>query len=149
METITYLNITTVCILTWYALDSNNKYQTIITNISVGITFVQLLLVIFYHILKYVTSKLYSRILESPTIKEVNERLIPREKKKFDDKPIPADGDIHQSNELLDMIDRHVNINDYNIPQVRLRPSKPAQSVVELPKPYVAPLSLPPLEETK
>ena len=151
METITYFNVTAVSILTWYALDSNNKYQPIITNISVGITFIQLLLVVFYHTLKYLTSKLYSRIQETSTIKKVNERLIPSEMKKFDYKPIPADDDIHQFNELVDMIDRPVNTNDYNVPQVRPRPTKPTvtQSEVELPKPYLAPPPPPPLEEIK
>ena len=151
METITYFNVTAVSILTWYALDSNNKYQPIIINISVGITFIQLLLVVFYHTLKYLTSKLYSRIQETSTIKKVNERLIPSEMKKFDYKPIPADDDIHQFNELVDMIDRPVNTNDYNVPQVRPRPTKPTvtQSEVELPKPYLAPPPPPPLEEIK
>ena len=151
METVAYFNVIAVSILTWYVLDSNNKHQPIITNISVGITFVQLLMVVFYHTLKYLTSKLYSRIQETPTIKNVNKRLIPREKKKFDHKPTPADDDIHQFNELLDMIDRPVNTNDYNVPQVRSRPTKPAvtQSEVELPKPYLAPPPPPPLEEIK
>ena len=148
-EMITYFNIIAVSVLTWYAFDLNHKSQLIIINISVGITFIQLLLVVFYHILKYLTSKLYSRIQELSTIKKMNERLIPREKKKFDDKPIPADGDIHQFNELVDMIDRPVNTNDYNVPQVRPRPAKPTvtKSEVELPKPYLAPPPPPPLEE--
>ena len=151
METITYFNVTAVSILTWYALDSKNESQTIFTNISVGITFIHFLLVVFYHTIKYLTSKLYSRIQETPNIKKMNARLIPREKNKFDDKPIPADGDIHQFNELLDMIDRPVNTNDYNIPQVRPRPAEPTvtKSVVELPKPYLAPPPPPPLEEIK
>ena len=151
METIAYFNVIAVSILTWYALDSNNKHQPIITNISAGITFVQLLMVVFYHTLKYLTSKVYSRIQETPTIKKVNKRLIQREKKKFDDKPIPADNDIHQFNELVDMIDRPVNTNDYNVPQVRPRPTKSTvtQSEVELPKPYLAPPPPPPLEEIK
>ena len=79
------------------------------------------------------TSTLYSRIEETPAIKKLNERLIPRAEKEFDDRPLPADGDIHQFNELVDMIDRPVNTNDYNIPQVKLRPAKPTQSEVELP----------------
>ena len=151
METVTYFNVTAVSILTWYALDSNNKYQPMITNISVGIIFIQLLLVVFYHTLKYLTSKLYFRIQETSTIKKVNERLISKEKKKFDDKPIPADDDIHQFNELVDMIDRPVNTNDYNVSQVRPRPTKPtvSKSEVELPKPYLAPPPPPPLEEIK
>ena len=139
MESITYFNVIAVSILTWYALDSNNKYQTIITNISVGITFNQLLLVVFYHTLKYLTSKLYSRIQETLTIKKVNERLLRREKKEFNYKPIPADGGNHHFNELLDMIDRPVNTNDYNSAQVKPRPSKHTHSEVELPKPYLAP----------
>ena len=41
----------------------------------------------------------------------------------------PPDDDIHQFNELLDMIDRPVNTNDYNKQQ---KPVKPAQTVVEV-----------------
>ena len=44
------------------------------------------------------------------------------------------------------MIDRPVNTNDYNIPQVQPEPAEPTQSVVELPKPQLAPATPPPLE---
>ena len=48
--------------------------------------------------------------------------------------PPPGD-DIHQFNELLDMIDRPVNTYDYNVPIKQQEPVKPTQSVVEVHQP--------------
>ena len=146
METITYFNINAVSVLTWYALEFNNNYQAIITNISVGITFFQLLIVILYHTLQNLCTNLYSRVQDTSAVKKLNEK---RKQKNLKKKRIPADVDIHQFNKLLDMIDRPVNTNDYNIPQVKPRPVKPTQSVVELPKQNQASPSPPPLEEIR
>ena len=55
------------------------------------------------------------------------------------------DNDIHHFHALLDMIDRPVDTNDYNVPQVKQKPVEPTMSVVELPKPHLAPQ--PQLEE--
>ena len=53
----------------------------------------------------------------------------------------PPDDDIHRLNELLDIIDRPVNTNDYKVEQ---KPVEPTQSVVEVHQPY---LTLPDPEE--
>ena len=50
----------------------------------------------------------------------------------------PPDDDIHRFNELLDMIDRPVNTNDYKVPH-KQKPVKPTQSVVEVHHPYLTP----------
>ena len=65
METITYFNLTIVSGVTWYLIDSDKNYQKIITNISTGITFVQLLLVICYHVFRYANHKFYTRIFKT------------------------------------------------------------------------------------
>ena len=44
----------------------------------------------------------------------------------------PLDDDIHRFNELVDVIDRPVNTQDYNVP---VEPVKPTQSVVEVHQP--------------
>ena len=52
IETLTYFNIMTLTIFTWYSIDADTN-QTIITNISVSVTFIQLAIVILYHLYKH------------------------------------------------------------------------------------------------
>ena len=131
METFTYFNIITLSIFAWYTFDTNIN-QAAVTNISVGITFIQLLVVISYHTCKYTNRKMFSRI------QKFAEKLRPRKPKIVDHQP-PPDNDIHQFHKLLDMIDRPINTDDYNIPQVNPQPVEPTYSVVEIPKPHGAP----------
>ena len=148
METITYFNIIVVSNITWYMLDSDTKHQNIITNISVAITFIQLLLIISYHAFRYANQKVYTKLSEKTFYKKGIKKLTPQKKTKIhlEHGPIPADNDIHQFHELLDMIDHPVNTKDYRVEE---KPVEPTKSVVELPKPYLAPPPPPPLEEIK
>ena len=52
---------------------------------------------------------------------------------------LPPDDDIHRFNELLDIIDRSVNTDDYRVPLLRQRPVDPTRSVVEVHQPYLPP----------
>ena len=61
METLTYFNIITLSIFTWYTIDADTN-QTAITNASVGITFIQLTAVILYHAYKHTNQKLSIKI---------------------------------------------------------------------------------------
>ena len=144
METFTYFNIITLSIFTWYTFDTDNNGAAV-TNTSVGITFIQLLLVISYHVYKYTLSnyKVFSRMQKTAICKKLKQR----KQKRINHEP-PSDNNIHRFHELLDMIDRPVNTNDYNIPQVRPKPVEPTYSVVEIPKPHLEPPP-PPLEEIK
>ena len=127
METFTYFNIIALSVFTWYTLDANTD-QSAVTNISVGITFVQLLLVISYHVYKYTNHKLFLRIQEIQTglSKEVDKKLKAVKKDRRYHQPKPTDNDINQHHELLEMADRPANTKS----------NKPTQSVVELPKPH-------------
>ena len=49
---------------------------------------------------------------------------------------MPADDEDHRFHELLDIIDRPVNTNDYNVPVKR---AEPTCSVVEVHEPHVTP----------
>ena len=51
----------------------------------------------------------------------------------------PPDDDIHRFNELLDMIDRPVNTNDYTMSTKQLKPLKPTQTVVKVHQPQMVP----------
>ena len=152
MEIITYFNIVALSIFTWFLFDTK-KSQTVVTNISVGIIFTQLLVVIIYHTCRYANSKAFQRIQNTTIYKKLNEKMKPTSSKKskeHDQPPPPDDTDIHQFYELLDMIDRPVNTSDYeSITPVdqEPKPVKPTQSVVELPKPHQPPSSS--MEDTK
>ena len=75
--------------------------------------------------------------------------MLLKRQKRIHHKQVPADEDIRQFHELLDMIDRPINTNDYNIPQVEPKPVEPTQSVVEPPKSLFVPATPPPLEAIK
>ena len=139
METLTYFNIMALSIFTWYTIDADTN-QTAVTNISVGITFIQLIAVIIYHVCKYTNQKLFSVIQGSAISIKVKEKLIRKKQKRVYHKPVPADEDIHQFYELLDMIDSPANTNDYNI---KPKSAGPTQSVVERPKSQLAPATPP------
>ena len=56
LETMTYFNIIAFSIFTWFTFGTGGN-QDIVTNISVGITFMELLVVICYHTYKYTYCK--------------------------------------------------------------------------------------------
>ena len=139
VETLTYFNIIALSIFTWYTIDADTN-QTAVTNISVGITFIQLIAVIIYHVCKHTNQKLFAMIQGSAISIKVKEKLIRKKQKRVNHKPVPADEDIHQFYELLDMIDSPANTNDYNI---KPKSAGPTQSVVERPKSQLAPATPP------
>ena len=62
MEILTYFNVITLSIFAWYTIDTNTN-KTIIANISIGITFIQLSAIIVYHTYKYnMNQKLFAII---------------------------------------------------------------------------------------
>ena len=154
METLTYFNIIALSIFTWYTIDADTN-QAAVTNISVGITFIQLIAVIVYHAYKHMNQKLFAMIQASVIcIKVTLKGKFSKKKQRLNvnHKPILGpDEDVHQFYKLLesDMIDRPVNTNDYNIPQVKPKPPEPTQSIVEPPKPLLVPANPPPLEAMK
>ena len=136
METLTYFNIMALSIFSWYTVDADTN-QTTLTNVSVGITFIQLIAVIAYHACKHTNETIFTTIKGSAICNKM--KKLTHNKKKVasvNDKPVPADEDIHRFHELLDILDEP-DTNDYNISQVE-QTTEPTQSVVELPKPVQA-----------
>ena len=122
METFTYFNIIAVSVLTWYTIDLNSTNQSVITNTSVGINFVQIMLVVSYHTYRYMNSKIYFSIHESVLCKRLNEMLQRRKWKDYH-KSQPHD-------DLFHTTDYRLSIRDSG---VRQDPSEPTTSVIDLP----------------
>ena len=143
MEILMYFNIIAISIFTLYTIDAN----TAITNVSVGITFIQLTAVILYHTYKHTNQKLSTMIQQSVICIKMKEKLFPQKQKRVDNhrSRVPIDEDIHQFHIFLDMIDYPANTDDYNIPQIQQKPAEPTQSVVEISNPVrAAPATSPP-----
>ena len=104
METLTYFNIIATLVFTWYTFETNGN-QKLVTNISVGIAFTQLVMIILYHTCKY---SWFQKIYEAIT-KQVSKQLKMRNGK-IDQPTVP------------DIIE---------VPNVK---SQPTYSVVELPQ---------------
>ena len=133
LETFFYLNILSFATFTWYSLDkpaSTNQEAAAYTSIT--LTLLVLLFIILYHV--YIYSTVFSRI-KNTKLGIIIDRLFtdadPKPKLERHWSP-PPDDDIHRFNELLDVIDRPVNTDDYEVPVKQQKPVKPTQSVVEV-----------------
>ena len=138
LETFFYLNILSFAIFTTYTLDNPDKNQEAAAYTSVISTFIVLLLIILYHVYTYTT--VFSKIKKTRPGRIIDRLFTntdPKPKPKRHWSP-PPDDDIHRFNELLDMIDRPVNTNDYTV-TLKQEPVKPTQSVVEVHHPYLTP----------
>ena len=129
LETSCYLNVLLLATFTWYTLDNSDSNQEAVAYTSVIITVIVLLFIILYHVYTY--TAVFSMIKKT----KLGRRLFTDTKLKRHWSP-PPDDDIHQFNELLDMIDRPVNTNDYKVKQKAV---KPTQSVVEVHQPHLTP----------
>ena len=99
-----------------------------------------LLLIIFYHVFAYTT--VFSKIKKTKIGRKIDKVFTANAEPKPEPKPenVPPDDDIHRFNELLDMIDRPVNTNDYQAELIiGQKPVVPTQSVVEVHIPNLAP----------
>ena len=110
METFTYFNIIALSIFTWYTFDTD-KNQVAVTNISIGIIFTQLLVVICYHILKCTNHDMFSRIQETAVCKRLKDKFKSTQQNRYTYQPLPDD-DIH---ELLNATDCPANTNDLSL----------------------------------
>ena len=138
LETFYYLNILCLATFTWYCLgECRNKEAAAYT--SVIITFIVLLLIILYHVYTYTTvfSKVKKTKLGIMIGRLLNKTVDPKRKPTYQKTSQPND-DIHRFNELLDIIDRPVNTNDYTVPLTQ-KPREPTHTVVEVYHPHLEP----------
>ena len=131
LETFFYLNILCFATFTWYCLgECKNKEAAAYT--SVIITFNVLLLIILCHLYTYTTvfSKVKKTRLGIMISGLLTKTVDPKQKFKHQNTP-PPDDDIHRFNELVDVIDRPINTNDYKVPLTQ-KTKEPTHSVVEM-----------------
>ena len=133
LETFFYLNILLFTTFTWYCLDGcRNKKAAAYT--SVIITFIVLLLIILYHV--YIYTTVLSKINETKSVKTFKRLITHVTNNPKIEVNLPYDDDAHGLHDLLDIIDRPVNTNDY---KVRVKQIEPTCSVVEVHQPQLAP----------
>ena len=112
MESITYFNLISLSIFTWYTTDAGGN-QEAVTNISIAITFVQLLVVLLYHMLRYANQKLYSKYFEkNVVIMKLNKYLEEiNQITKCTHHPSSNcnSNSAHQAFDVLDTVDHHSN----------------------------------------
>ena len=106
MEIFTYFNLVALSIFTWYTTDAGGN-QKAVTNISVGVTFIQLLAVLLYHVFRYANQRLYTRFEKNAVIVKSKKYLEKMKEKKCANKsPSRRDKNTLQADELLEMVDR-------------------------------------------
>ena len=150
LETFFYFNIVFFVIFIWYSLGNTNPGGSrgeAVAYTSIIITFIVLLLIILYHVYAYTT--VFSKVKKSKLGNMIGRLLtkIDSEQKPKCHCRLPPDNDIHRFNEILDMIDRPVDTNDYRVPLNQER-GKPTQSVVEVHQPHLVPPDHHPEEAT-
>ena len=140
LETFFHLNMLFFVLFTWYSLSNATVKQEAAAYISVIIAFVVLLFVLLYHVYTYTSAFLFIR---KTTLGKIVERFLtktacPHPKPNEERQSPPPDNDIHRFHEVLDMIDRRVDTNDYNVP-LRQHAVAPTHTVVEVHKPQLVP----------
>ena len=108
IEVFTYFNIITLSLFSWYTLVDSSLNQKIVTNISVGLTFIQLLGVIFYHAYKYTNHGLFKRFQDATFVQKIRAmtKRLPTMQKECQNTQSSTNNDIHQIHQLLDSSDR-------------------------------------------
>ena len=115
LDTFFHWNVLFFTVFTWYSLDSLDSNREAAAYISVTITFVALLFIVFYHVYTYTT--VFSKFKGTKAGRMVDRLLTESEAKRNTNQLVfPPDDDIHRFNELLDIVDRPVNTDDYNVP---------------------------------
>ena len=137
LEIFFFLNLLFFSTLTWYSLSNTYINQETVAYISVLTAFFVLLLIILYHAYTYTT--VFSIIKKTRPFRMTHTLLTRNDQEAASHQSVPPDDDIHRFNELLDLIDRPVNTDDYRVPLLGQKPPEPTQSVVEVRQPYLPP----------
>ena len=123
-------NLLFFSIFTWYSLSNANLSQRAIAYISILVAIFILVLTILYHVYTY--TQLFSVLKKTRPFQMIHRFLIKTDKEARRHLSLPPDNDIHRFNELLDIIDRPVNTDDYKVPLLRQNPVGPTKTVVEV-----------------
>ena len=136
LESFFYFNLQLLSLVTWYSLGDSESNREAAAYTSVTITLIVLLIIILFHV--YFHTSLFAKLHDKKFMPQINSffrshpPLSPRPQSP------PPDEDTHRFHELLDIIDRPANTNDYELAQ-RQQSAKPTRSVVEIRQPLLQP----------
>ena len=134
LETFFFFNLLFFAIFTWYSLSNTSINQKAVAYVSILSTFFVMLLIIFCHVYTY--TQIFINVKKTRPFRRICTFLTRNNQALSRPKSLPPDDDIHRFTELLDIIDRPVNTNDYRVP---LLSAEPTQTVVEVHHPYLPP----------
>ena len=133
LESFFYFSILFLSIVKWYTLgDSESKT----VYISVTITLIVLLIIILFHV--YFHTSLFAKLHDKKFMTQINSFFRSHPPPSPRPQSPPPDEDTHRFHQLLDIIDRPANTNDYELAQ-RQQSAKPTRSVVEIHQPLLQP----------
>ena len=137
LESFFYFNLLFLSTITWYSLDDSESNREAAAYTSVTISLIVLLIIILFHV--YFHTSLFAKLHDKKFMTQINSffRSHPPPSPSGPQSP-PPDEDTHRFHQLLDIIDRPANTNDYELAQ-RQQSAKPTRSVVEIHQPLLQP----------
>ena len=136
LESFFYFNLLFLSIITWYALGDSESNREAAAYTSVTITLIVLLIIILFHV--YFHTSLFAKLHDKKFMTQINSFFRSHPPPSPRPQSSPPDEDTHRFHELLDIIDRPANTNDYELAQ-RQQSAKPTHSVVEIRQPLLQP----------
>ena len=136
LESFFYFNLLFLSSATWYSLGDSESNREAAAYTSVTITLIVLLIIILFHV--YFHTSLFAKLHDKKFMTQINSFFRSHPPPSPRPQSPPPDEDTHRFHELLDIIDRPANTNDYELAQ-RQQSAKPTRSVVEIRQPLLQP----------
>ena len=136
LESFFYFNLLLLSLVTWYSLSDSESNREAAAYTSVTITLIVLLIIILFH--AYFHTSLFAKLHDKKFMTQINSFFRSHPPPSPRPQSPPPDEDTHRFHELLDIIDRPANTNDYELAQ-RQQSAKPTHSVVEIRQPLLQP----------
>ena len=137
LDTLFLCNLLFFSIFTWYSLSNTDINQEAVSYVSVLVALFALLLIILCHVYTY--TRVFLIVKKTRPFRIIHTFLARNDQELKRPQSLPPDDDIHRFNELLDIIDRPINTEDYRVPLLMQKPVEPTQTVVEVHQPYIPP----------
>ena len=136
LDSFFYFNLLLLSLVTWYSLGDSESNREAAAYTSVTITLIVLLIIILFHV--YFHTSLFAKLHDKKFMTQINSFFRSHPPPSPRPQSPPPDEDAHRFHELLDIIDRPANTNDYELAQ-RQQSAKPTHSVVEIGQPLLQP----------
>ena len=136
LESFFYFNLLLLSLATSYSLGDIESNREAAAYTSVTITLIVLHIIILFHV--YFHTSLFAKLHDKKFMTQINSFFRSHPPPSPRPQSPPSDEDTHRFHQLLDIIDRPANTNDYELAQ-RQQSAKPTRSVVEIRQPLLQP----------